>query len=66
MAKDYLTEFLPDLEEFKEKTIKFHNKEMTVPQYKGFSGGYGSYAEREGKPICSGSAWRVGRSQKSA
>lgn len=48
MSKDYLTEFLPDLEEFKEKTMKFHNKEMTVPEYKGFSGGFGSYAERGG------------------
>lgn len=48
MAKDYLTEFLPDLEEFKEKTMKFHNKEMTVAEYKGFSGGFGSYAERGG------------------
>lgn len=46
MAKDYLSEFLPDLEEFKEKTMKFHNKEMTVAEYKGFSGGFGSYAER--------------------
>lgn len=49
MAKDYLTEFLPDLEEFREKTMKFHNKEMTVVEYKGFSGGFGSYAERGGE-----------------
>ena len=49
MAKDYLTEFLPDLEEFKEKTMKFHNKEIPVPEYKGFSGGFGSYAERGGQ-----------------
>lgn len=48
MFRDYLTEFLPDLEEFKEKTMQFHNKEMTVPEYKGFSGGFGSYAERGG------------------
>ena len=48
MAKDYVTEFLPDLEEFKEKTMKFHNKEMSVVEYKGFSGGFGSYAERGG------------------
>lgn len=48
MSKDYLTEFLPDLEEFKEKTMQFHNKELTVPEYKGFSGGFGSYAERGG------------------
>lgn len=48
MAKDYVTEFLPDLEEFKEKMMKFHNKEMSVVEYKGFSGGFGSYAERGG------------------
>ncbi len=48
MAKDYLTEFLPDLDEFREKTMKFHNKEISVVDYKGFSGGFGSYAERGG------------------
>lgn len=47
--KDYLLEYLPDLEEFEEKTMKFHNGEMTVAEYKGFSGGFGSYAERGGK-----------------
>lgn len=46
---DYLEEFLPDLEEFKEKTIKFHNKELSVKDYKGFSGGFGSYAQRGGE-----------------
>lgn len=49
MAKDYLTEFLPDLDEFREKTLKFHNGEMTVAEYKGFSGGFGSYAQRGGQ-----------------
>ena len=49
MGKDFLTEFLPDLDEFREKTMQFHNKELTVPQYKGFSGGYGSYAQRGGQ-----------------
>lgn len=49
MARDYVTEFLPDLEEFRDKTMKFHNKEITVPEYKGFSGGFGSYAERGGE-----------------
>jgi ferredoxin-nitrite reductase len=48
MVKDYFTEFLPDLEEFKEKTMKFHNSELSVPEYKGFSGGFGSYAQRGG------------------
>lgn len=49
MHMDYYKEFLPDLEEFREKTMKFHNGEITVPEYKGFSGGYGSYAQRGGK-----------------
>ena len=47
--KDYYTEFLPDLEEFADKTMKFHNGEIKVPEYKGFSGGYGSYAQRGAK-----------------
>ena len=49
MASDYLQEFLPDLEEFRAKTMQFHNGQMTIPEYKGFSGGYGSYAQRGGK-----------------
>lgn len=49
MAKDYLTEFLPDLDEFREKTEQFHSGGMTVAEYKGFSGGFGSYAQRGGK-----------------
>ncbi len=49
MAKDYLTEFLPDLEEFREKTLLFHQGEISVAEYKGFSGGFGSYAQRGGK-----------------
>lgn len=49
MAKDYLTEFLPDLKEFQEKTMQFHNGEMTVAEYKKFSGGFGSYAQRGGQ-----------------
>lgn len=46
---DYLNEFLPDLEEFKEKTRKFRDGELSVAEYKGFSGGYGSYAQRGAK-----------------
>lgn len=49
MSKDYLTEFLPDIDEFREKTRKFHNEEITVAEYKSFSGGFGSYAQRGGK-----------------
>ena len=46
---DFLNEFLPDLEEFRDKTMKFHNGEIKVPEYKGFSGGFGSYAQRGAK-----------------
>lgn len=49
MAKDFLTEFLPDLDEFREKTRQFHNSELTVAEYKSFSGGFGSYAQRGGQ-----------------
>lgn len=49
MVKDYVAEFREDLKEFHEMTQKFYKKEITVPQYKGFSGGFGSYAQRGGK-----------------
>ena len=49
MAANFLDEFLPDLEEFREKTMKFHRGEITIPEYKGFSGGFGSYAQRGGR-----------------
>jgi ferredoxin-nitrite reductase len=47
--QEYLNTFLPDLEEFCDKTMAFSRGEMTVPEYKGFSGGFGSYAQRGGK-----------------
>ena len=49
MPKDYFTEFLPDLDEFREKTIQFHKGELSVAEYKKFSGGFGSYAQRGGQ-----------------
>ena len=49
MTTDYLKEFLPDLDEFREKTMAFHREELSVNEYKGFSGGYGSYAQKGGK-----------------
>jgi len=38
-----------DYEEFEKVTRQFYAGEVTVPQYKGFSGGFGSYAQRGGK-----------------
>ena len=43
-----LSEFKEDLEEFREMTDKFYAKEVNVKTYKGFSGGFGSYAQRGG------------------
>ena len=39
MPVDYLSEFLPDLDEFREKTIQFHKKELSVAEYKEISDG---------------------------
>lgn len=38
-----------DYEEFETVTRQFYEGEVSVPQYKGFSGGFGSYAQRGGK-----------------
>ncbi|MEG0109470.1 MAG: nitrite/sulfite reductase, partial [Lachnospiraceae bacterium] len=38
--------FRRDLEVFQEMTGKFYNKEISMKEYKGFSGRYGSYAQR--------------------
>ena len=45
---DLLDMFIPDLDDFRDKTLKFAAKEISVNEYKGFSGGYGSYAQRGG------------------
>ena len=49
MKTNYYQEFKEDLAEFREITQKFYRKEITVPEYKGFSGGFGSYAQRGGE-----------------
>lgn len=49
MTEKYINEFREDLKEFYEMTEKFYNKEITVPEYKSFSGGFGSYAQRGGE-----------------
>lgn len=41
--------FREDLKEFYEVTEKFYRKEVTVPEYKSFSGAFGSYAQRGGE-----------------
>jgi len=42
-------EWKKDYEEFETITRKFYAGEVKVPEYKGFSGGFGSYAQRGGK-----------------
>ena len=48
MNNNYLEKFKEELTLFKETTEKFYNKEIDVKTYKGFSGKYGSYAQRGG------------------
>lgn len=48
MPQNYIEEFRGDLKEFHEMTKKFYQKEVNVAEYKKFSGGFGSYAQRGG------------------
>ena len=43
-----IQKFLADLARFREMTRKFYLKELSVPEYKHISGGFGSYAQRGG------------------
>lgn len=42
-------EWKKDYEEFEEVTRQFYAGEVPIPKYKGFSGAFGSYAQRGGK-----------------
>ena len=46
MNQELMKEFKADLKEFQEMTEKFYAKEVSVKDYKGFSGGFGSYAQK--------------------
>ncbi len=48
MNQELMKEFKADLKEFREMTEKFYAKEVSVKDYKGFSGGFGSYAQKGG------------------
>ena len=47
--KNHLETFLPDLPAFREKIEAFDRGEVSVADYKKFSGGYGSYAQKGAK-----------------
>lgn len=49
MPVKYAEEFKSEIPAFREMTEKFYNKEVSVAEYKGFSGRYGSYAQRGGE-----------------
>ena len=49
MNQDLMKEFKADLKDFREMTEKFYAKEVSVKDYKGFSGGFGSYAQKGGE-----------------
>lgn len=46
---DYMKAFREDLIQFDESTRDFYTGKMSKQEYKGISGGFGSYAERGGK-----------------
>lgn len=47
--EELLQEFREDLSQFREMTEKFYAGEVSSKEYKGFSGGFGSYAQKGGK-----------------
>lgn len=49
MSSKYLSDFFPDMQAFEDKILAFDREEISVGDYKGFSGGYGSYAQRGAK-----------------
>ncbi len=49
MTNNHIAEFREDLKEFHEITQSFYKKEINIAEYKGFSGGFGSYAQRGGE-----------------
>ena len=49
MNQSLMTEIKEDLKDFREMTEKFYAKEVSIKDYKGFSGGFGSYAQRGGE-----------------
>lgn len=49
MNQSLMTEFKEDLKDFREMTEKFYAKEVSIKDYKGFSGGFGSYTQRGGE-----------------
>ena len=46
--EELLRDFKEDMTEFREMTDKFYAKEVSMKEYKGFSGGFGSYAQKGG------------------
>lgn len=48
-TSQYAEAFKRELPAFREMTEKFYRQEVSVKDYKGFSGRYGSYAQRGGK-----------------
>ena len=47
MNKEWIELYDKEIEKFAEQTKAFHDQEMTRKEYKGISGGMGSYAQRD-------------------
>ena len=49
MKQEIIQRFRDDLEQFNDATRKYYAGEIDRNTYKGISGGFGSYSERDGK-----------------
>ena len=49
MSKEYIQQWKSEIKEFEEKTAAFSTGELSKGEYKGFSGKFGSYAQKDGK-----------------
>ena len=66
MAKDFLTEFLPDLEEFRQKHGNFITAKSPRPSTRASPEALEAMPSGAAKPICCGFAWQAADSPESA
>lgn len=52
MNQSLMTEFKEDLKDFREMTEKFYAKEVSIKDYKGFSGGFEVTPKGEERRVC--------------
>ena len=59
MREQWMDRFTARISDFEEKLEAFNKGEIDRKAYKGFSGGFGSYAQRDRLRTCCGSGFRA-------